>query len=86
MQKAIDILDGRLICDGSLPILEGWDKLSPKEQDEIFKEWLQAHNEVTEKVKEDIENDKELKELSRAIDFMQSVAKGETKLMVEENN
>lgn len=80
MQRAIDILDGRLICDGSLPILDGWEKLTPKQQDEIFKEWLQKQNEKIEKTKEEIEQDEELKEISNAIDFMQSVAKGETKL------
>lgn len=84
MQKAIDILDGRLICDGSLPILEGWEKLKPHEQDEIFEEWLKNQKEITEKIKEDIEKDKELKDLSDAIDFMQSVAKGETQLMTDE--
>jgi peptide deformylase len=39
MQRTIDILDGRLICDGSLPILDGWEKLKPQEQDEILKEY-----------------------------------------------
>lgn len=84
MQKAIDILDGRLICDGSLPILEGWDKLTPKQQDEIFKEWLERQKEEISKAKEEINQDKDLKEISDAIDFMQSVAKGETKLMTDE--
>ena len=84
MQKAIDILDGRLICDGSLPILEGWEKLTSKEQDEIFEEWLKNQREITEKVKEDIKKDKELKDVSDAIDFMQSVARGETILMSDE--
>ena len=84
MQKAIDILDGRLICDGSLPILEGWDKLTPKQQDEIFKEWLQQQKETISKVKEEINADEGLKEMSNAIDFMQSVARGETILMTDE--
>ena len=81
MQKAIDILDGRLICDGSLPILDGWEKLKPSEQDEIFKEWIEVQNKATEEVKEEIKQDEALNEISNAIDFMQSVAKGETKLM-----
>ena len=84
MQKAIDILDGRLICDGSLPILEGWEKLTSKEQDEIFKEWMEKQKAETSKVKEEIDSDTELKEVSDAIDFMKSVARGETILMSDE--
>ena len=84
MQKAIDILDGRLICDGSLPILEGWEKLTSKEQDEIFREWMEKQKAETSKVKEEIDSDAELKEVSDAIDFMKSVARGETILMSDE--
>lgn len=78
LQQMIDILDGRLVCDGSLPILDGWDKLSAKEQDEIFKLWLDNQTEKINETKKEIESDPELSKISEGIDFLNSVREGKT--------
>lgn len=78
IQQMIDILDGRLICDASLPILEGWEKLSAKEQDEIFALWLNNQTHKIESVKLEINKDPELSKISKGIDFLNSVREGKT--------
>lgn len=78
VQQMIDVLDGRLVCDGSLPILEGWEKLSAKDQDEIFKMWLDNETHRMELTKEEISKDPELSKISEGIDFLNSVREGKT--------
>lgn len=78
IQQMIDILDGRLICDGSLPILEGWEKLSAKEQDSIFRDWLAEQTSKMNETKREIELDPELSKISEGIDFLNSVREGKT--------
>lgn len=78
MQYGIDILDGLLLSDVGLELDENWDKATEKEKDEIIDLYLQSLDLKRKEIKTEIDNDPDLKQLSDAIDFMESVQKGET--------
>lgn len=79
-QYAVDILDGLTLEDVGLPLLDGWDELSEDDKDVIINEYLESLDLKRKDIKTEIENNPTLKQMSDAIDFMESVQKGETKL------
>ena len=80
MQYGIDILDGLLLSDVGLELDENWDKASEEERAEVISWYLKSFDLKEKEVKTEIEKDEDLKQLSDAIDFMESVQKGETVL------
>ena len=80
VQYAMDMLDGLLLSDVGLEILDGWDELSEADKDSVISDYIQSLDLTRAEVKKEIEEDKDLKKLSDAIDFMESVQRGETKL------
>lgn len=86
MQYGIDILDGLLLSDVGLELDENWDKATEKEKDEIIDLYLQSLDLKRKEIKTEIDNDPDLKQLSDAIDFMESVQKGETILETNSEN
>lgn len=79
-QHEIDHLDGLLLSDIGLEIDSDWETASNEEKEEVINAYLDSLDLRGKEVKKEIEEDKDLKQLSDAIDFMTSVAKGETKL------
>ena len=61
-------------------MLDGWDNLSEDDKDVIINEYLESLDLKRKDIKTEIENNPTLKQMSDAIDFMESVQKGETKL------
>lgn len=84
LQYAVDILDGLLISDVGLEIDEQWDKASEDERNEVLDAYFESLDVKRKNVKTELENDPDTKKISDAIDFIESVKKGETQL--ESNN
>lgn len=84
VQYAVDMLDGLLISDVGLEILDGWEELSEADKNSVIDDYIQSLDLTRKEVKKEINENKELKQLSDAIDFIESVKKGETHL--ESNN
>ena len=81
-QHEIQHLDGLLISDIGLELEDGWDNLSNEEQQEIIDLFLNSLDLKIDNLNKDIKEDKDLKQMSDAIDYMTSIYKGETKLEV----
>lgn len=79
-QHMIQLLDGVLISDIGLEIFEDFDKATQAEQEEIIKLYMESLQEITKALNEEIEQDEELQETKKAIDFMKGVATGEITL------
>lgn len=80
MQYGIDILDGLLLSDVGLELDENWDKGTEAERDEILGLYLESLDIKRKDIKTQIDNDPEAKQMMSAIEFMESVQKGETEV------
>lgn len=83
-QQMVNLLDGVLIDDFGLEVLEGFDDLSNEDREEILNLYIDSLKEYNIILQKEIEEDEELKEIKRATDFLTSVALGETTLDKEE--
>ena len=81
-QYGINVLDGALLCDFGLELDENWDKLTQEEKNEVLDMYLESLDLKSKVINKEIERDKETKELSDAIKFMDSVAKGEVEFEI----
>lgn len=79
-QQMVDMTDGVLLSDIGLEILEGFDELSEDERTEILSMYLDSLQNTSEILKEEINNNKDLKELDNAINFLSKVYTGEVKI------
>ena len=80
MQYGIDILDGLLLSDVGLELDENWDKGTEAERDEILGLYLESLDIKRKDIKTQIDNDPEAKQMMSAIEFMESVQRGETEV------
>ncbi len=80
MQYAIDILDGLLISDVGLEIDDAWENATEAERNEVLAAYMESLDIQMKQMKKEVEADPDMKKISDAIDFMDSVSKGETKL------
>lgn len=80
VQYGINILDGILLSDFGLELDENWDKLTQDEKDQVLEMYMDSLDLKGKELNKEIEEDPETKQLADAIKFMDSVAKGETKL------
>ena len=78
MQHHIDHLDGLLLSDIGLEIDEAFDNATDDERKEVIDMYLDSLDLKRKQIDEDIKDDKDAKELSDAIRFMESVRNGET--------
>lgn len=85
-QKELQLLDGVSLLDIGLEIDESYDNATEEERVELLNAYLDSLDLKLKDLHEEIDNDKDLKQVSDAIDFMTSVAKGETKLYSEHQN
>lgn len=82
-QEQLDHLDGILLCDVGLEIDKDFDEASEEEKDNIIKMYLDSLDLKQKDLSDDAKKDKDIKQLSDAIDFMESVQKGETTVKQE---
>lgn len=79
-QHEMDHLDGLLLSDIGLEIDEDFLNASEKERQEVIDAYLESLDLKRKEIHTEIQEDPELKQMSDAIDFIGSVAKGEVKL------
>lgn len=80
VQQGMDALNGVLNMDVGLEIDDDWDKLTEEEQEEIIKLYLDSLDVRLNNIKKEIEQNDIDKKTMDAIDFIDSVNKGETVL------
>lgn len=79
-QQMCQLLDGILIDDYGLEVLDGFDKLSKKDKSAVIDMYLKHLEQTSNDLKEEIEKDPTLKEIDKAIDFEYNVAMGNVKI------
>ena len=75
-QQMVQLLDGILLSDIGLEVIEGWDEASEEEREEVIKAYLDGLKITNKGLQKDIEEHKDTKELSDAIEFMKGVELG----------
>lgn len=78
VHHCIDHLDGLLTSDIGLEIDEDFDNATDEEREEVIKMYLESLDIRQKQLREEINNNEELKKMDDAINFMESVRKGET--------
>ena len=76
-QHLLDHLDGLLLPDVGLEVGEDFFNATEEEQSQVVDMYLDSLDIKRKDLAEEIENDKDLKQMSDAIDFMTKLAKGE---------
>lgn len=82
-QHSIDHLDGLLLSDIGMEIGEDFEKATDEEKEEVILMYLKSLDIDAKSVKENIENDAELKNITKAIDFVSDVNSGKVKIEKE---
>lgn len=75
--RMMNYLDGITLVDVGLEVDEEFDKASEEDKNEIIKMYLESLKKREEILQDNIDNDKDAKELQEAIKFMEAVDKGE---------
>ena len=79
-QHCIDHLDGLLLSDIGLEVDEDFDKATEEERLEVINMYLDSLDIKQKEINKEIEEDKDLKQLSDGIKFIEKVQKGEVQL------
>ena len=80
IQEMMDYLDGILLSDIGLEIDHRFDEATEEEKNELIDAYMQSLDLKKKDLNEEIESNEELKGIKDAVDFMQSVKEGKTKL------
>jgi peptide deformylase len=83
-QQLCHLLDGIMLTDYGLEVLEGWDEAPQEERDAVLDMYFKHLSDYNETLHQEIESDDNLKKMNDAIDFMTGVATGEIEIMTEE--
>lgn len=83
-QHELDHLDGLLISDVGIEIDKDFYEATEEERQEVINAYLDALDIKRADINTEIENDKELKQISDGIKYMEAVYKGEVKLETNE--
>ena len=78
MQHHIDHLDGILLSDIGLEVTEDFDNASEDEKREVINYYLDSLDLLSKDIETAIDNDPEAQKMKEAVEFMESVRKGET--------
>ena len=78
VNHCIDHLDGSLTSDIGLEIDELFDNATDEEREEVIKAYMESLDLRQKQLREEINQDEELKKMDDAIKFMDSVRRGET--------
>lgn len=84
-QQMVHLLDGVLIDDFGLEVLEGFDSLNQADKEQILNMYIDTLKQDNIILNKEIESDKKLKEIKDATDFLTSVALGKTILEKDES-
>lgn len=79
-QHELDHLDGLTLADIGLEVGEDFDKASEEEKNELINAYLDSLDIKQKQLEKEIEEDKDLKQTSDAIKFMEALQKGEVQL------
>lgn len=79
-QHEVDHLDGLLLCDVGLEIDEEFDKATEQERQDLINMYLDSLDMKQKQLEKEIQENKDLKQVSDAIDFMNGVREGTVKL------
>lgn len=85
LQHELDHLEGVTLDDMGLEIDKDFDEATEEERLEIVNMYLDSLDIMLKDVKEDIENNEELKVISDRLNFTEAVVSGKVKLMKEED-
>lgn len=85
LQHEIDHLEGVTLDDMGLEIDKDFDEATEEERLEIINMYLDSLDIMLKDVKEEIEEDSELKAVSDRLNFTEAVVSGKVKLMKEED-
>lgn len=85
LQHEIDHLEGITLDDMGLEIDKDFDEATDEERLEIVNMYLDSLDIMLKDVKDDIENNEELKVISDRLNFTEAVVSGKVKLMKEED-
>lgn len=80
IQQMLDHIDGILISDTGLEIDERFDQASEEEKNALLRAYMESLDLYREGLNKYIGEDEELKSIKDAVDFIQSVRNGDTKL------
>lgn len=75
--RMMNYLQGVTLDDYGLEVIDGFDEAPEEEQKQVIEMYLESLKKREETLNDNIENDKDAKELSEAIRFMEAVDKGE---------
>lgn len=78
-QQMLHLLDGILLPDLGLEVLDGWDEATEEERQQVINLYLDSLQQENKELQDEIENNEELKQMSNAIKFMTGLATGEIK-------
>ena len=82
-QQGVDAIDGISLDDIGLEVDDEFDSASEEERIEILNMYLDSLDLRNKQIQKEIQEDPELHQYQRGIDFMASVKSGETKLMYD---
>lgn len=86
IQQMVEMLDGITLADYGLEVIEGFDKASNKEKQEIISMYIKYLSAQNESVANEIEKDPELKNLMDTIKFSQGILDGSIKPVDKDGN
>jgi len=84
MQQMDDLLNGVLLEDYGLEVIEGFDEASQEEREEIIKMYLEHLQKQKDDLQKVIEEDKENAKINEAIEFMEQAKLGNIEVKFEE--
>ena len=79
-QHELDHLDGLLLSDIGLELTEEFDSMDEHQKVELINEYMDSLDIQKKKVDQEIKEDKDLKQMSDAIDFMKDLQSGKVEL------
>lgn len=85
-QQMNDLLEGLQLSDYGLPIDADFDELTDDEKSEIISQYMNSFDGLLDNLRKDIDEDDELREQQHTIDFLTSVATGQTQIAQRKPN
>ena len=86
IQQMVQMLDGITLVDFGLEIIDGFDKATKREKEEVIQMYLDSLKNYSTELKNEIENNPELKNINDTIDFNMRYINGEIKPVDENGN
>jgi len=81
MQQQIDLLEGIFPSDVGFEIDEDFENASEEEKEEVMQLFLESLDIKKEELEKEINENDDLKKMREGINFIHSVARGETKVI-----